>query len=318
MLRLLVTRRQTDAVEAALTDAFDTTIRDDEAPLTSTEAAQAMRDFDLILPTLGDKFDADAFTGSDLRCKLLANFGVGYNHIDTKAAEAAGVMVSNTPGVVTDATADIALTLLLMTARRAPEGEALVRSGKWTGWQPTQLLGSHVTGAVVGIVGMGRIGQAIGKRCHYGFDMDVRFFNRSPKSDVGFRATQVPDLDDLMAQVDFVVIAVPGGTDTRGMIGAGQISRMKPSAHLINIARGDVVDEKALIAALQHGQIAGAGLDVYAAEPVVPQALRDLPNVALLPHLGTAAESVRTHMGMRALANLKAAADGSPPPDRVA
>lgn len=318
MLRLLVTRRQTDAVEAALKEAFATTIRDDEAPLTSAQAAQAMRDFDLILPTLGDKFDAEAFGGDDLRCKLLANFGVGYNHIDTKAAEAAGVMVTNTPGVVTDATADIALTLLLMTARRAPEGEALVRSGDWTGWQPTQLLGSHVTGAVVGIVGMGRIGQAIGKRCHFGFDMDVRFFNRSPKSDVGFPATQVADLDDLMAQVDFVMIAVPGGAETRGMIGAKQILRMKPSAHLINIARGDVVDEGALIAALQNGQIAGAGLDVYAAEPVVPLALRERPNVALLPHLGTAAESVRTNMGMRALANLKAAADGRPLPDRVA
>lgn len=317
-MRVLVTRRLTAAAEAALSARFDAVIRAEDRPLSVAESDTALRDFDAILPTLGDGFTADAFADAPVRCRLLANFGVGYNHIDVAAAARAGVMVSNTPGVVTDATADIALTLILMSARRAAEGERLVRSGGWTGWTPTQLLGTHVTGRTVGIVGMGRIGQAIARRCHFGFGMPVVFVNRSVPAALSVPSTRLPDLDSLMGAADIVVIAVPGGAETRHLIGAPQIARMRPGAHLINIARGDVVDEAALIEALRAGRIAGAGLDVYEREPEVPEALRALSTVTLLPHLGTAAEEVRTAMGLRALDNLVALAEGRAPPDRVA
>ena len=316
-MRLLVTRRMTAAAEAALSAEFDATFRDDTAPLPEPEAAAALRAYDAIMPTLGDGFTAAAFAGGPLRTRVLANFGAGFNHIDTAAAKAAGVIVTNTPEVVTDATADIAMTLILMTARRAGEGERLVRAGRWTGWHPTQMLGMHVTGRRVGVVGMGRIGKAVARRCHHGFGMEVLFHNRSTVTRLDFPARQVP-LDSLLGSADIVVLAVPGGAATRHLIGADQLAAMRPGAILVNVARGDVVDETALIAALDSGGLAGAGLDVYEREPSVPQALCARENVVLLPHLGTAAEEVRTEMALRALANLRAVAAGEPPPDRVA
>jgi len=249
------------------------------------------------------------------RCKLLANFGVGYNHIDVEAAAKAGVAVTNTPGAVTDATADIALSLILMTARRLGEGERILRAGNWVGWGPTQMLGTHVSGKSVGIIGMGRIGKAIARRCQAGFGMEVVFHNRSPVSDAGVPARQVA-MDEAMAQ-DFVVVAVPGGKATHHLINAAAFAAMKPTGIFINIARGDVVDEGALIAALAGGQIAGAGLDVYEFEPQVPAALMAMETVTLLPHLGTAALEVRENMGMMAVENLIAHIDGRDLPNRV-
>jgi lactate dehydrogenase-like 2-hydroxyacid dehydrogenase len=297
---------------------FDTTLRDADRGLTEDEAAEALRHYDAILPTLGDQFTAGAFAaaGADLRCRILANFGVGYNHIDVAAAKAAGVKVSNTPDTVTDATADIGMTLILATCRRAGEGERLVRTGTWDGWSPTQMLGTHVTGKTVGIVGMGRIGQAVAHRCHFGFNMPVLFYNRSPKG-THVPALQVDSLDELMRSSDIIVVTVPASAETRNMIDAAAIAAMKPTGILINIARGDVVDEPALIAALTDRRIAGAGLDVYAAEPFVPEALRQLENVVLLPHLGTAALEVRTAMGQMALNNIMAWAAGDTPPQEV-
>ncbi len=315
-MRVLVTRRLTDDVMAAIAARFDATFRDDPAPLDQAGAAAALADYDAILPTLGDDFAAPAFAGP-VRARLLANFGVGYNHIDLAAARAAGVAVTNTPGAVTAATADIALTLMLMSARRAAEGERLVRAGRWTGWQPTQLLGLHMTGKVLGIIGMGRIGKAIARRAHLGFGMSVVFFNRSTISALDIPARQMDHIAQVMAAADIVVIAVPGGPETRHLIGADHIAAMPAHAHLINIARGDVVDENALIAALQARRIGGAGLDVYEREPQVPQALRDLDNVTLLPHLGTNAHEVRAAMGRMALDNLIAHAEGHPLPNPV-
>jgi hydroxypyruvate reductase len=228
-----------------------------------------------------------------------------------------GIAVTNTPGAVTDATADIALMLMLMSARRAGEGERLVRAGRWTGWNPTQMLGLHMTGKTVGIVGMGRIGQAIARRCHHGFGMEVLYYNRSPKA-VDLPARQVESLKALAGAVDFLVAALPGGAETRNIIGAEVLAAMRPTAHLVNIARGDVVDEAALIEALGQGRIAGAGLDVYAREPEVPAALRALENVTLLPHLGTAALEVREAMGLMAVENLRAFFAGEALPNPVA
>ncbi|MBN2628958.1 MAG: D-glycerate dehydrogenase [Rhodobacteraceae bacterium] len=315
-MKLLITRPLPDAVMHAARAQFDVTARASTLPLTAAELRNSLRDFDLILPTLGDRYQADVFADVPApRARLLANFGVGYNHIDVTAAQAAGLAVSNTPGAVTDATADIALTLILMTARRAGEGERLVRAGQWEGWHPTQLLGMHVSGKRLGIIGLGRIGRAIARRAQAGFGMQVVSYNRSPVADPGVPARQVPMAEAMAA--DIVVVAVPGGAATHHLINADALSLMQPHALLINISRGDVVDETALIAALQTGAIAGAGLDVYEHEPQVPAALCAMENVALLPHLGTAALEVRTAMGLMAVANLKAFAEGAPLPNAV-
>jgi gluconate 2-dehydrogenase len=314
--KLLITRRLPDRVLEAARARFDVTLRDRTEVLSGDELRAALRDYDAVLPTLGDRFQADVFADVPApRAKILANFGVGYNHIDAEAAKAAGIAVSNTPGAVTDATADIALSLILMTARRLGEGERILRSGGWEGWGPVQMLGTHVTGKRLGIIGFGRIGKAIAKRCHYGFDMDVVFYNRSKVEDAGMPARQV-DMAEAMA-ADFVVVAVPGGKATYHLIDAKALKMMQKTGIFVNISRGDVVDETALIDALQNGQIAGAGLDVYEFEPKVPVALMAMENVTLLPHLGTACLEVRENMGLMAVANLIAFADGATPPNLV-
>jgi lactate dehydrogenase-like 2-hydroxyacid dehydrogenase len=312
--KLLITRRLPDRVLDAARARFDVTLRDRTEVLSAEELRAALRDYDAVLPTLGDRFQPDVFADvSSPRAKILANFGVGYNHIDVDAAKAAGVAVTNTPGAVTDATADIALSLILMTARRLGEGERILRAGAWNGWGPVQMLGTHVTGKRVGIIGLGRIGKAIAKRCHYGFDMEVVFHNRSRIEDVGLPARQV-EMAEAMA-ADFVVVAVPGGKATHHLINVKTLGMMKKSGIFINISRGDVVDEVALIDTLQAGRIAGAGLDVYEFEPKVPVALMAMENVTLLPHLGTACLEVRENMGLMAVANLIAVQDGKAPPN---
>jgi lactate dehydrogenase-like 2-hydroxyacid dehydrogenase len=315
MLKLLLTRRLPDRVIDAAAARFDVVLRDRVEVLSPGELRASLRDFDLILPTLGDRYQADVFADVPRpRARLLANFGVGFNHIDVAAARAAGLAVSNTPGAVTDATADIALALILMTARRLGEGERIVRAGQWVGWGPVQMLGTHVSGKTVGIIGMGRIGQAIARRCHFGFGMQVLFHNRSAVTPE-FPAQQV-DMAQAMA-ADFVVVAVPGGPATHHLINVETLSFMKKSGIFVNISRGDVVDEAALIDALQQGRIAGAGLDVYEFEPKVPEALAQMENVTLLPHLGTACLEVREAMGMMAVDNLIAFAEGRPLPNAV-
>jgi lactate dehydrogenase-like 2-hydroxyacid dehydrogenase len=296
---------------------FETVVRDSDRYTDGDELAKALRENDLILPTLGDGFSAEVFEAAgDIRCRMLANFGVGFNHIDVTAAKAAGIVVSNTPGAVTDATADLAMTIMLMTARRAGEGERLVRSGKWSGWHPVQMLGMHVTGKTVGILGMGRIGQAIARRCHFGFGMRVAYVNRSPRK-LDFPADRMDSAAALAAAVDILIVAVPGGAETRHLVDQAVLGAMRPEALLVNISRGDVIDEAALIGVLETKGIAGAGLDVYEGEPQVPDALRALENVVLLPHLGTAAEEVRSAMGHMALDNLEAFASGRAAPNRV-
>jgi len=314
--KLLITRPLPSRVIEAAEAQYDVTVRRENTPLSAQEKALALSEFDAVLPTLGDVFSADMFPANP-RCRILANFGVGYNHIDVAAAREAGIEVTNTPGAVTDATADIAMTLLLMTCRRAGEGERLVRSGKWTGWHPTQLLGMHVSGKTLGVVGMGRIGKAIAKRASAGFGMKVVFYNRSNVTDLDVEATQLGTLEEVMAAADVVVLAVPASPQTHHLINADTLAAMTPDSYLINIARGDIVDESALIAALQAGQIAGAGLDVYEFEPQVPQALLEMENVTLFPHLGTSALEVRVGMGLMAVANLTAFAAGEPLPNRV-
>ncbi|MFP4451098.1 MAG: 2-hydroxyacid dehydrogenase [Rhodosalinus sp.] len=316
MTRVLITRPLPERVVARAAEHFDLELRERTQPMSESEMRSALALFDGVLPTLGDRFSETIFAEFDEpRCRILANFGVGYNHIDVAAAKARDITVTNTPGAVTDATADIGMMLILMACRRASEGERLVRAGRWEGWHPTQLLGLHVTGKRVGIVGFGRIGQAIGRRCHAGFGMEVGYFNRRAR-EVDFPAVR-HELPDLAAWADVLVVTLPGSAETRHMIGAKIFEAMPPHARLVNVARGDIVDEAALIHALRTAEIAGAGLDVYEHEPQIPQDLLELEQVSLLPHLGTAALEVREAMGQMAVDNLIAFFDGTPVPNPV-
>ena len=318
--RILVTRRWPEAVERRLCELFDTTLNTDDQRLSADELRAALRDFDAVLPTVSDRLDASVLSVDAARARILANYGVGYSHIDIDAARACGLVVTNTPGVLTDCTADLALTLMLMVARRAGEGEREVRAGQWSGWRPTHLVGTRLSGKTLGIIGMGRIAIAVARRAQHGFGMKVVYFNRSPVAPAqlaGLEATACARIEDVLAQADFVSLHCPGGGANRHLIDAARLAAMQPHAYLINTARGDVVDEAALVDALQHGRIAGAGLDVYENEPQLHPGLLALENVVLLPHLGSATRETREAMGMRVADNLVAFFDGRRPPDQV-
>lgn len=319
--RIIVTRRWPAAVEKVLSERFETTFNTSDVPLTQDQLRDAFAEYDAILPTVSDSLPAAAFPEGTARTRLLGNFGVGFSHIDTEAARRLGITVTNTPGVLTDCTADIAMTLLLGVARRAGEGERELRSGNWTGWRPTHMIGSRVSGKTIGIIGMGRIGKATARRAHFGFGMDVVFYNRSKVDDDETRAMaarQLPTIEDVLAEADFVSLHCPGGAENRHLMDGRRLAAMKRGAFLINTARGDVVDQQALIAALQSGTIAGAGLDVFDGEPAVPEALKRMENVMLLPHLGSATEETRVAMGMKVVENTIAFFEGHDIPDRVA
>ncbi len=308
-MRVLLTRRFPGRTVEEAQARFDAVIG--EGPMDAAACAAALGAYDAILTTIGDDWSAGAFEGGPHRCRLLANFGVGWNHIDGAAAEAAGIMVSNTPDATTEPTADIALTLILMAARRAGAGERMVRSGRWAGFGETPM-GMALGGKTLGIVGLGRIGKAVRRRAE-AIGMEVIHFNRSETGVPG----QVGALRELMARSDVVCCCVPGSPSTRRIIGAEEISAMPGHAILVNVSRGDCVDEGALIAALEAGAIGGAGLDVYANEPHVPEALmRD--DTVLLPHIGTASVEVREAMGLMALENITALDEGRDLPNRVA
>jgi lactate dehydrogenase-like 2-hydroxyacid dehydrogenase len=316
---IIVTRRWPAPVEAELTRRYpDVRLNVSDRPLGAHGLRAALREAEVVLPTVCDALHGELFRGP-VRTRFLGNFGVGYNHIDTEAAAKRGIVVTNTPGVLTDTTADTAMTLLLMIARRAGEGEREVRAGRWDGWCPTHMMGADVTGKTIGIVGMGRIGRAVARRAHFGFGMPVVFYDTGPAAHHGIPgARQLASVDEVLASCDFVSLHLPGGERNRHLINRARLALMKPTAFLVNSARGDVIDEGALVTALREGVIAGAALDVYEHEPDVPAALRELGNVVLLPHLGSATRETRTAMGMLVLENLQAFLDGREPPCRVA
>ncbi len=318
--KVFITRRWTDSVEAKLRDLYDVTLNETDRPLTADEFKSALQNYDAVCPTVCDSFPADVLNVENKRCKILGNFGVGYNHIDIEAAKANGLIVTNTPGVLTQSTADIAMTLLLMTARRGAEGDRLVRAKKWEGWCPTSMLSSNVTGATLGLIGFGRIGQAMARKAHHGFNMNILYFNPREVDEYviqDLKAKRCNTLEELLSQSDFVSLHCPAGIKTKHLINAETLKLMKPTAHLINTARGDVVDSQALINALKDKQIAGAGLDVYENEPNLHEGFLELENVQLLPHLGSATLETRTAMGEKVLANLAAFFAGEALPDRV-
>ena len=320
--KVLVSRRWPEAVEAALAERYDVTFNTEDRPLDTAAFREALATHDAILPTVTDAMGRAVFDGIEApRCRVLANYGVGFSHIDTEAAARLGIVVTNTPDVLSDCTSDIAMTLLLMAARRAGEGEREVRAGAWTGWRPTHLVGTKVTGKTLGIVGFGRIGQEMARRAHHGFGMRILVQNRSavaPEVLAACNARQVESLEALMPECDFVSLHCPGGAANRHLVNAARLALMKPGAFLINTARGEVVDEAALVEAVSEGRLGGAGLDVFDGEPAVDARLLDCPNIVVLPHLGSATRETREAMGFRALENLAAALDGRAPPDRVA
>jgi lactate dehydrogenase-like 2-hydroxyacid dehydrogenase len=317
---LVVTRRIPAAVESRAQELFDTCLNASDHPMDEAALAAAMREADALLPTVTDRITAELLGLQDRRVRIVANFGVGYNNIDVDAAKAHGVVVTNTPGVLTDDTADLAVTLLLMVARRTGEGERHVRARQWTGWRPTHMLGVRVTGKTLGLIGLGRIGGAVAQRATRGFGMRVLFVDpyATDAQAAATGAERRTSLEELLGESDFVSLHCPATPETHHLLNAARLSAMRPHAFLINTARGDVVDEAALVDALRAGTIAGAGLDVFEREPRVHDALLGMENVVLLPHLGSAPEESRVAMGNRALDNLVAFFGGGSPGDRVA
>jgi glyoxylate reductase len=314
-LKVIVTRALPAAVEARMTALFEAELNTEGTAFDRDRLADAMGRCDVLAANVGDRIDAGLIERAGERLRLIANFGVGIDNIDLEAARAKGIAVTNTPGVLTEDTADLAMALILMVLRRLGEGERIVRSGRWGGWKPTDFLGRSLTGRRLAIVGMGRIGQALARRAA-AFGMEVHYHNRQPVPD--HEARYWPELDAMLAEADVVSVNAPYGPETRHLIGSAQMGRMKREAVLVNTARGAIVDQEALIEALQAGKIAGAGFDVYPREPEVDPRLIAMEQVVLLPHMGSATVETRTAMGMKVVDNILAFAEGRPLPDRVA
>ena len=319
--KVIVTRRWPEVVENRLKELYDVQLNEDDQPMSAEELKQALRSADAVLPTVTDPITADVLSAEPLRCKILGNFGVGFNHIDIDAAKARGLVVTNTPDVLTDCTADIAMLLMLSVARRGMEGDRHVRQGEWTGWRPTHMMGTKITGKTLGLVGMGRIAQAMARKAHHGFGMKIIFTDPYPPAQSvidGLQAEMVDSLEDVLRQADFVSLHCPGGKETHHLLNSERLALMKPTAYLINSARGDVVDNQALIEALKNRSIAGAGLDVFEGEPKLDPGFLELDNAVLLPHLGSATLETRVAMGNRVLENLEAFFNGTPMGDQIA
>lgn len=315
--RILISRRWPGAVEARLRQRYDVTLNEGDAPMSVERLRMAMGAYDALCPTVSDRVTAEVLAAPDARVKIIANYGAGYEHIDLAAAKAAGVVVTNTPDVLTDATAELAVLLMLMTSRRAGEGERELRAGQWIGWRPTHLLGRSLAGKTLGLVGYGRIARATARRARAALGMEIAYYSRRRVVDEE-GATYHDTLEGLAAAADVLSLHTPGGPATHHLVDAALLARMKPTAILINTARGSVVAEADLARALGEGTIAGAGLDVYQGEPKVDPVLLAAPNTVLLPHLGSATLETRTAMGMRVADNLDRFFDGEPPIDRVA
>ncbi|CUK20492.1 Glycerate dehydrogenase [Ruegeria denitrificans] len=317
---VLVTRRWPAAVEAQLVENYNAVLNTRDKPMSPTEIRDALKHYDAVLPTVTDTLSAEALDVPAAQTKILANYGVGYSHICEPSARELGMTVTNTPDVLSECTADLAMTLLLMVARRAGEGERELRAGHWTGWRPTHLIGTKVSGKTLGIIGFGRIGQAMARRAHHGFGMKIVVQNRSRVSPDVLKlcnATQVESVDDLLPRCDFVSLHCPGGATNRHLINARRLDLMKPDAFLINTARGEVVDEFALIQALMFDVIGGAALDVFDGEPRISPDLLQCDKLVMLPHLGSATRESREAMGFRVLDNLSDFFAGRTPRDQV-
>lgn len=318
-LSVVVTRRLPEPVETRMTELFDVELRETDAPMTREELAEAMARADVLVPTLTDRIDAGLIAQAGERLRLIANYGAGFDHIDVATARSRGILVSNTPGVTTEDTADMALALILAVTRRIPEGLSVMQSGEWAGWSPTALMGGRIAGRRLGILGMGRIGSAVARRAR-AFGMQVHYHNRRrvrPEIEEELEATYWESLDQMIARMDIISVNCPHTPSTYHLLNARRLKLLKPSAVVVNTSRGEVIDENALTRGLRAGEIAGAGLDVYEHGTSINPRLRELPNVVLLPHMGSATVEGRLEMGEKVIINIKTFADGHRPPDQV-
>lgn len=317
--RVVVTRHLLPSVEARMSELFETTLNVDDTPLTRDQLAAAMREADVLVPTVTDRIDSELIAQAGPDFGLIASFGAGVDHIDLAAARAKKIIVTNTPGVFTDDTADLALALIIGVPRRLREGTSLIRRHEWTGWAPSAMLGRKLGGKVLGIVGMGRIGQAVAWRAR-ALGLVIRYHNRHrlPQAiESMFGAEYVADLDTLLQDADIVSLHCPATEETRGLLSAERIAAMKPGATIVNTARADLIDYEAMIAALESGHLGGAGLDVFPEEPKVDDRLVALPNVIAQPHIGSATVEGREASGEKVITNIRFWADGHRPPDQV-
>ncbi len=316
---VIVTRKLPEAIETRMMELFDTRLNLDDTPLTQAQLVAAVQQGEVLVPTITDRIDAAVLAQAGPRLKLIASFGTGVDHIDLATARARGITVTNTPAVLTEDTADMTMALILATARRLAEGERLIRHGKWTGWGPTFMLGNRLWGKRLGIVGMGRIGQAVARRAR-GFGLSIHYHNRRRVTeDVSqeLEATYWESLDQMLARVDIISVNCPHTPATFHLLSARRLKLLRPHCVIVNTARGEVIDEDALTRMLVNGEIAGAGLDVFEHEPAVSPKLLKLDNVVLLPHMSSATLEGRVDMGEKVIINIKTFADGHRPPDRV-
>lgn len=317
--KVVVTRELTNAAMTRMAELFETSLNPDDHKFTRDELAAAMADTDVLVPTVTDEIDAELIAGAGDRLKLIANFGAGVNHIDLKAARARRIVVTNTPGVLTEDTADMVMALIVSVPRRLAEGEKLVRSGQWKGWSPGGMMGYRIGGKALGIVGLGRIGQAVAMRAR-AFGLSIHYHNRHRLPAVleaQLAATWHENLDDMLRAVDILTIHTPRNADSENLIDRRRIGLLAPHVHLINASRGGIVDEDAMIEALEAGRLAGAGLDVWKFEPEIDPRLLALPNVVMTPHMGSATYEGRQATGERVITNIRVWADGHRPPDQV-
>ncbi|MCA0273163.1 MAG: D-glycerate dehydrogenase [Proteobacteria bacterium] len=318
-LSVVVTRRLPEVVETRMKELFDVELRDPDTRMSREELGAAMRRADVLVPCVTDQVDANLLAQAGERLKLIANYGAGVDHIDVHSARQRGVLVSNTPGVVTEDTADMAMALILAVTRRIPEGLALMQSGNWQGWAPTAMMGGRVGGRRLGILGMGRIGTAVARRAH-AFGMQVHYHNRKrlrPEQEAEVGATYWESLDQMVSRMDVISVNCPHTPSTFHLMNARRLKLMKPTAVIVNTSRGEVIDENALTRMLRSGDIAGAGLDVFEHGHDINPRLRELNNVVLLPHMGSATVEGRVEMGEKVIINIKTFADGHRPPDLV-
>jgi glyoxylate reductase len=316
---VVVTRRLPDVVETRMMELFDCRLNMDDHTFTRDELVTAVQEADVLVPTVTDRLDKGILAQAGDKLRLVANFGNGVDHIDLATAQSRGITVTNTPDVLTEDTADMAMAMILSVPRRLAEGERLIRNGKWTGWSPTHMLGHRIWGKRLGIIGMGRIGQAVARRAR-GFGMAVHYHNRHrlhPDIEADLEATYWESLDQMLARMDVITIHCPHTPATYHLLSARRLKLLRETAYVVNTARGEVVDENALVRMLSRGELAGAGLDVFEHEPAVNPKLLDMDNVVLLPHMGSATIEGRVDMGEKVLINIKTYVDGHKPPDRV-
>ena len=316
---VVVTRKLPDSIELRMRELFDARLNADDKPMTPAQLAEAVKTADVLVPTVTDRIDASVLSKSGEQLKLIANFGNGVDNIDVATAVQRGITVTNTPGVLTEDTADMTMALILAVPRRVAEGTRLVRSGEWTGWSPTSMLGHRIGGKRLGILGMGRIGTAVARRAR-GFGLSIHYHNRRrvhPELEAELEATYWESLDQMLAHMDIVSVNCPHTPATFHLLSARRLQLLRPQAYVVNTSRGEVIDENALARALEAGALAGAGLDVYEHEPAINPKLLKLDNVVLLPHMGSATLEGRIDMGEKVIINIKTFADGHMPPDRV-